>query len=261
MNVLDKIIEVKKQEVALKRKQISTDQLTDRPLFNRPVISLSDALKKGTGIIAEYKRKSPSAGEIQDRKIEDVAKFYESQGASAYSVLTDETFFGGKVGDLRTVKNEVQGPVLRKEFIIDEYQIFEAKAYGADAILLISEALDEYHAMYLTTIAKSLDLEVLMEFHSEEEMEKLNENVDVIGVNNRNLKTLKTDLSTSERLMKYLPYNKVKITESGIRSAEDLLKLYSIGFDGCLLGESVLKDVNLLPELVAAANNSKLLIQ
>lgn len=257
MNMLEKIIEVKKQEVALKRSQQSMDKLTDLPLFNSPVRSLVQALKDGSGIIAEYKRRSPSAGEIQNRKIEDVVQFYAASGASAFSVLTDDSFFGGRVGDLRTVKQLVNGPVLRKEFIIDEYQIFEAKAYGADAILLIAEALDEYHATYLTTIAKSLDLEVLMEFHSEEELNKLNDAVDVIGVNNRNLKTLQTDISTSERLIKYLPYNTLKITESGISSSADLQKLYSMGYEGCLIGESVLKNELLLPEIVEAANNIK----
>jgi indole-3-glycerol phosphate synthase len=257
MNVLDKIIAVKKREVEIKRKQQSIDFLTNQPLFDEPRISLQESIKNGTGIIAEYKRKSPSAGSIQDRSIEEVVDYYERNEVSGYSVLTDESFFGGKVGDLRTVKRIVNGPVLRKEFIIDEYQLFEAKAYGADAILLIAEALDVYHATHLTTIAKSLGLEVLMEFHSVEELDKLNESVDVIGVNNRNLKTLETDISTSQNMLKYLPYNSMKITESGISKPETLQQLYSQGYEGCLIGESVLKDPGLLPILSQIANDAK----
>jgi indole-3-glycerol phosphate synthase len=258
MNVLDQIITSKKLEVEQRRKTVPMDELTQFELFKKPVVSLSNSLKNGTGLIVEFKRKSPSAGNIQERSPEEVINFYTKQEVSAFSVLTDNERFGGGVDDLKSVRKITNGPILRKEFIIDEYQIFEAKAYGADAILLIAEALDDYHATYLTTIAHSLGLEVLMEFHSHKELNKLNDAVDVIGINNRNLQTLETDLSTSRKLLKYLPYDKVKITESGIKKPEELKYLYSLGYEGCLIGEAVLKDLDLLPLLCNAAMNAKL---
>jgi indole-3-glycerol phosphate synthase len=258
MNILDKILDVKRREIEVKRRQQTIDDLTKFPAFNSETISLSESIKNGSGIIAEYKRWSPSASKIQDKPIEEVVEFYKKHNVSGYSVLTDEEYFGGRVGDIRTAKRVVEGPVLRKDFIIDEYQLFEAKAYGADAILLIAEALDEYHALALTTMAHSIGLEVLMEFHSAEEIEKLNDAVDVIGVNNRNLKTLETRIETSEEMLKYLPYNQTKITESGIEQVNQLKFLYDLGFDGALIGESVLKSPGLLSELTAAALGAKI---
>ena len=258
MNLLDKIILAKRQEVEQKRIAQPLDLLTKFPFFEQPVRSLSQSIKNGTGIIAEFKRKSPSAGEIQDKPLGHVVDFYLRNEVSGISVLTDEERFGGTVEDLKSARAISTAPVLRKEFIIDEYQIFEAKAFGADAILLIAEALDEYHATHLATIAYSIGLEVLMEFHSKDELKKLNDNIDVIGINNRNLKTLKTDLKTSEELLKYLPYDKVKITESGIHHPDQLRALYAIGYEGCLIGEAVLKDPQLLTQLKDAANNLKL---
>jgi len=257
MNILDKILDIKRKEIEVKRRQQSIDSLIKQPLFSSETISLSDSITNGSGIIAEYKRWSPSAGKIQDRSIDEVVGFYKEHNVSGYSVLTDEEYFGGRVGDMRTAKRVVEGPILRKDFIIDEYQLFEAKAYGADAILLIAEALDAYHALSLTTMAHSIGLEVLMEFHSAEEVEKLNDSVDVIGVNNRNLKTLETRIETSEEMLKFLPYNKVKITESGIEQANQIKFLYDLGFSGALIGESVLKSPGLLAELSEAALGAK----
>lgn len=257
MNTLQEIIQAKKLEVALRRKQFSIEKLTKMPLFQRECSSLAQSVKHGTGIIAEYKRKSPSAGTIQESSIDDVIRFYDKRGVSGVSVLTDEGFFGGHVKDLSVAQQTTSKPILRKEFVVDEYQLFEAKAYGADAILLIAEALDEYHATYLTTIAQSIGLEVLMELHSEDELDKLNDSVDIIGVNNRNLQTLDTDLKASRELIKYLPYNKVKITESGISKAEELEELYQLGYEGCLIGEAILKNESLLPKLNEVARKLK----
>lgn len=258
MNLLEKIVASKKREVELKRKELPLDLLTKLPLFEAEVRSLKSSIKNGSGIIAEYKRKSPSAGAIQNQSIEDVVEFYNQHQVSGYSVLTDQERFEGCLEDLEQVRHQAKGPVLRKEFIVDEYQLFEAKAFGADAILLIAEVLDEYHATHLTTIAKSLGLEVLMELHSAAELDKLNDAIDVIGVNNRDLKTLQTDISKSEELIKYLPYQTVKITESGIKHPDELRALYAQGYEGCLIGEAILLDKLLLPQLTDAANKFKL---
>lgn len=257
MNILDKIIALKRKEIEVKRQQQSIDILTNFPAFNSKSISLSNSIKNGSGIVAEYKRWSPSAGKIQDKSIEEVLEYYKNHDVSGYSVLTDQEYFGGNIQDISSAKKIVDGPILRKDFIIDEYQLFEAKAYGADAILLIAEALDSYHALSLTTMAHSIGLEVLMEFHSADEIEKLNDAVDVIGVNNRDLKTLDTRIETSEEMLKYLPYNQVKITESGIEQVNQLKFLYDLGFDGALIGESVLKSPDLLSDLTNAALGAK----
>lgn len=258
MNLLDKILTVKRNEIALKRKQLPIDQLIQSEFFDRPVKSLKTAIKEGSGVIAEYKRSSPSAGNIQSKRLSDVLEFYQGKQVSAYSILTDHDFFKGEIEDLLQAKKQTNGVILRKEFIIDEYQIFEAKSFGADAILLIAEALDEYHAKHLTTIAHSIGLEVLMEFHSKDELVKMNDDVDVLGINNRNLKTLETKLDTSEKLIKFLPHDRIKITESGIQQKEDIEHLYSLGFDGCLIGESILKHPQKLDEIVAAAIQHKI---
>ncbi len=258
MNLLEEIIAYKKKEIEKRKEKISLDDLIRSELFDAPRKSLKKSLLDGNGIIAEFKRKSPSAGDLSNgMDLTEVVKYYQSNNVSGFSVLTDENYFGGTIDDLTTVKNLNAGPILRKDFIIDEYQIFEAKANGADVVLLIAEALDEYHTTYLATIAKSIGLEVLMEFHSGEELYKLNENVDVVGINNRNLKTLKTDLRTSFDLIKKLPYEQTKIVESGISSAYEIEELLKIGYNGFLIGESVLKNKGLLEKLVEAANRTK----
>ena len=260
MTVLQDIIQHKREEIESKRRHVSIQNLTQSNLFKRPVKSLQKSIKNGNGIISEFKRKSPSAGLISKGKtLEDTVHFYNKHKVSAISILTDQHYFGGQVEDLSIARSIFSGPILRKDFIIDEYQLFEAKSYGADAILLIAEALDEYHAKYLTTIAKSIGLEVLMEFHSEEELHKLNENVDVIGVNNRNLKTLKTDIQHSFDIIKKLPYHQVKISESGLEHPDQIQDLVQIGYDGFLIGESILKSPESLPSLIEISKQSKFL--
>lgn len=258
MNLLDEIIERKRREVKLRREKIPLSELFKSRYFDTPMQSISAAISEGTGIVAEFKRKSPSAGIIgKNKALDQVLSEYEKHKVSAISILTDEHYFGGSLNDLREARNTVNIPILRKDFIVDEYQIFEAKANGADAILLIAEALDDYHATYLSTIANSIGLEVLMEFHSAEELYKLNENVNVIGINNRNLKTLKTDVRTGFDLIKHLPYDSVKIAESGISSTYEIQELTKAGFNGFLIGESLLKNNGLLLDLNNAITGFK----
>lgn len=259
MNILDQIINHKKREVEERKSRVSAEELTRYELFQRPTNSLKSSLQNGNGIIAEFKRKSPSAGLFSGRELKEVIQKYVKAGVSGCSILTDLEFFGGTVSDLVAARNLTNRPILRKEFIIDEYQLFEAKAHGADAILLIATVLDNYHATHLTTIANSLGLEVLMEFHHESELDKLNDGVDIIGVNNRNLDTLQTTLETSERMLRHLPYNSVKITESGIHRAAQLKYLYDIGFDGCLIGESLLNEERLLDEMIREIEHLKMM--
>lgn len=263
MNFLEKIVAEKHKEVKSRREINSVKHLTEMELFSRETISFSESIKNGSGIVAEFKRMSPSAGPFNlEGNLEDTLSFYESNGVSGYSILTDKEKFGGELIDLTHARLIIDGPVLRKDFIVDEYQLFEAKAFGADAILLIADALDEFHCENLTIVAKSLGLEVLMEFHSKEELCKLNDDVDVIGINNRNLKILKTDVQTSIDLIKYLPFDKVKISESGINSPSQIKTLLEVGYDGFLMGEYLLKSKaeNGLKDIVNMSNILKSVI-
>lgn len=242
MNKLDEILAAKRIEVKTRRQQKSIQQLVDQTTEKVEKRSFSKSIKNGNGIVAEFKRQSPSAGAFNTHSsLEDVLNYYSKFGVSAYSILTDEPYFKGRLEDLQKASKLVDKPVLRKDFIIDEYQIFEAKAFGADAILLIAEALEIDQAKDLTTVAKSLGLEVLMEFHSPDSLDRYNEGVDVVGVNNRNLKTLVTDVQASIDMFRDLPSKAVKISESGIHSATQIQKLKQIGYDGFLMGEFLLK--------------------
>jgi indole-3-glycerol phosphate synthase len=242
-NVLNEILEEKQNEVNRLKKNTALSQLQSYPLFSKPTRSLRFALsEKNFGIIAEIKRKSPSAGNIApDLNVLELMSNYEQAGATAISCLTDNPYFGGSVADLELIAEQSKIPILRKEFIIDEMQIFESKAHGADAILLICEALSKEQILHYTIIAQSLGMEVLLELHHTSELDKLNDLVDVIGVNNRDLKAQKTDISKSLELIPYLPKNKLCISESGIKSIGELEILRNAGFRGALIGESILK--------------------
>jgi indole-3-glycerol phosphate synthase len=248
MNILDKIIEAKKAEVAHQKTLVDVEMLMEIPDFNRECISLkANLLKKGSsGIIAEFKQKSPSKGEINiSAKVEEVTKAYVDAGASGLSVLTEPKFFGGSQANLviaRETNPEI--PILRKDFMIDTYQLFEAKAYGADVILLIAACLEKEQAEMLAKTAKELGMEVLMEVHNAEEVEKLNDFVDIVGVNNRDLKTFTMDVETSVRLSKLIPDKFVKISESGLDSAKTIHYLRENGFKGFLIGETFMKTEN-----------------
>lgn len=242
MSILDSIVEYKKKEVDSCRELVSINELEALPDFSATCHNFKEALINQSGIIAEFKRKSPSKGIINAvSKVEEVVKGYALAGASAVSVLTDFNFFGGSLDDLQKARKAIQIPILRKEFIIDEYQLIEAKAHGADAILLIAAILDKKRAGLLAKKAHDLGLQVLMEIHEESELDVLNEYLDVVGVNNRNLKTFEVNLHQSIILFEKIPKEFLKISESGISSAEDIVFLKKHGFHGFLIGENFMK--------------------
>lgn len=245
-NILDKIVEQKRIEVAEARKQSPEAVLSASEFFSRDTISLKENLQRegSTGIIAEFKRRSPSKGWInQEADVEEVTAAYTKYGASCLSVLTDRDFFGGSDKDLIAArKNNI--PILRKEFIIDEYQLLEAKSIGADVVLLIAACLAPQRVKELAKFAKKLSLEVLLELHAEEELEHICEEVDFVGINNRNLKTFEVDVEHSVRLMQKLPAGKICIAESGIDNADVVIALRNKGFKGFLIGENFMKHQN-----------------
>jgi indole-3-glycerol phosphate synthase len=243
MNILETIIAEKRKEVEEAKQRVSIDELENGYFFKNEVLSLKKFIKdpSRTGIIAEYKRKSPSKGIINDKStVEEVTLAYAAGGASGISVLTDEKFFGGSLDDLVTATvNEV--PLLRKDFMIDVYQLYEAKAFGAEVILLIAACLTKREVKGLAAAAKDLGLEVLLEIHDESELGHICDDVDLVGVNNRNLKTFTVDLEQSIKLAEEIGSFKIKIAESGISSVENLLYLKRAGFDGFLIGENFMK--------------------
>jgi len=243
MNILEKIVVDKRREVKAKINLFPIAFLKHTPLFERKTYSLSKSIKTGSGIIAEFKRRSPSKQVINHKSsVIDVVKAYEKAGVSGISVLADTKYFGGSLDDLIQTRNTVKIPILRKEFIIDAYQIYEAKAYGADAILLIAAILSKEEITSLSVLAHQLNLEVLLEVHNEGELKKSDLSyVDLVGVNNRNLKTFKVSLETSKQLSKLISDNKVKISESGISSIEAINELKKFGFQGFLIGENFMK--------------------
>lgn len=234
MNILDAIIERKKKEV--KEIKIAYQKRENAHAFLK-------ALKKpGLSVIGEIKRKSPSKGDI-DLKLDPVslAKQYEEGGVSAFSVLTDFEGFGGTLDDLKKIKEETILPILRKDFIVDPIQISESIAVGADAILLIVRALGERTEEFLR-LADKQGVDALVEIHDEEELQiAVKAGAKIIGINNRDLRTFKVDLSHSERLAKLLPKGCIKVTESGIQSIDDARGLYAAGFDAVLIGETLVK--------------------
>ena len=247
MNILDKIIADKRKEVDLKKSIIPILQYEASALFERETSSLAHALKQSdTGIISEFKRRSPSKASInQNANVGQVAKGYEKAGVCGISVLTDIKYFGGSIEDLILARASVQLPLLRKEFIIHEYQIIEAKAYGADVILLIAAVLTKQEIKTFSELAKSLGLDVLLEVHNEEELHKsIMPSLDMLGVNNRNLKTFEVSLDTSKSLSQLIPDDFVKVSESGISSIKAIKELKEYGYEGFLIGENFMKTDN-----------------
>ncbi len=247
MNILDKIVADKRKEVGLKKSLVPISQLEQSMLMERNTVSLTKALKaSNTGIIAEHKRRSPSRSVInQGLNVQDVATGYESAGVCGMSVLTDGKYFGGSLDDLLLARSSVSIPLLRKEFIIDEYQLLEARAHGADVILLIAAILSKDEIKQLSETAKSLQLDVLLEVHNEEELHKsLMPSLDMLGVNNRNLKTFEVSLDTSKALSELIPDDFVKVSESGIGSIEAIKDLQQYGYQGFLIGENFMKTDN-----------------
>ncbi len=248
MNILDKIIEHKIKEVA-ERKTLYPIELLEKSVnFESPCVSLKKYLLRPdkSGIIAEFKRKSPSKGDINKyADPEQVSIAYMQAGASALSVLTDKEFFGGSNEDLKTVRKFNFCPVLRKDFIIDEYQIIEAKSIGADAILLIASVLSDLQIDSFAQLAQSLGMEILYEVHNFEELQKIDLQDDkIIGINNRDLTSFVTDVQTSVNLAKHIPDNHIKVSESGISKPQTIKDLKQHGFRGFLIGEEFMKTAN-----------------
>jgi indole-3-glycerol phosphate synthase len=243
MNILEQIIEHKRKEVEQRKKDVDIKALEGERFFTRATYSLKQFITDPTktGIIAEYKRKSPSKGIINDRdSVESVTRMYSAYGASGISVLTDYNFFGGLLDDLIAARdNDV--PLLRKDFMIDEYQIVEAKAFGADVILLIAACLSPKEVKQLATAAKKLELEVLLELHDESELDHICNEVDLVGVNNRNLKNFEVDLQHSVRMAEKIGDDFIKIAESGINDVNNIRFLKQHGFKGFLIGEYFMK--------------------
>lgn len=245
MTILDKIIERKKVEVEEAKQKVSLAALQTYPLFARTCYSLRESIldPQRTGIIAEFKRASPSKGLINgDASVSQVVKGYQVAGASAISVLTDGDFFQGTLADLTEARQALQIPLLRKEFIIDRYQIAEAKAYGADIILLIAACLSSQEIETLSLYAKSLGLSVLLEVHNEEELNRsIFDSIDAIGVNNRNLKDFSVSLDHSYDLVNKIPDRFIKVSESGISDPETIKALKKVGYKGFLIGENFMR--------------------
>jgi indole-3-glycerol phosphate synthase len=243
-NILEEIIQYKYKEVETRKALRSVKKLESSALFESKIFSLKESLlrKDNSGVIAEFKRKSPSKGMINNNA--DVASItcgYVKAGASALSILTDEKYFGGSENDLLAAREINQCPILRKEFIVDEYQIIEAKSIGADAILLIAACLSKKEIDQFAKFARSLNLEVLLELHGEDEFDKISQEVELIGINNRNLKTFIVDIEQSKRYASKIPGSFIKIAESGIDSQSIIKDLKQSGFRGFLMGEHFMK--------------------
>jgi len=256
MNILDKIVARKKEEVAALKSKTSLKELESRPHFSRKPFSLAQSLRDKqqagvAGIIAEFKRKSPSKGTINaEADVKETTTGYIKAGAAALSVLTDVDFFDGSNENLLIAREYVSRPILRKDFTIDPYQVTEAKAIGADAILLIAAILSPEEVQQLAGFAQDMGLEVLLEVHDGEELRRtaLNDKIapliNVVGVNNRNLKNFEVSIQTSIDLAKLMPGQMVKISESGISDPKNIYTLMQHGYEGFLIGETFMKQKN-----------------
>lgn len=247
MNILEQIIDHKQTEVK-ERSELYPIKLLERSIFYKAQpVSLAKYIQRSdlSGIIAEFKRKSPSKGMINEyAKPETVCLKYMRAGASALSVLTDSEYFGGSNDDLTCARKYNYCPILRKDFIVSEYQIFEARSIGADAILLIAEVLTDKELKEFSSLAYSLGMEVLFEVHDKESILKLPAETRIVGINSRNLKDFSVNIEHSTNLFKHLPKDVIKIAESGVDSPEMLIKLKKEGFNGFLIGERFMRDPN-----------------
>ena len=246
--MLEEILEAKKKRLESQKTQLSLDVLKNRCRLMRSARSFRQALLgEDISVVAEIKKASPSLGDIApDLDIAKTAVFYEEGGASAISVLTEEDYFKGESSFIKTVKEATRIPVLRKDFIFEEYQIYESKYLGADAILLIATILEKEILRQLVDISLSLNIEPLVEVHIQEDIEKmLQTKARVIGINNRDLKTFETDTKVTQRLISSVGSGKIIVSESGIKSKEDVRWLKSLGVDAILVGESIVRSTNL----------------
>lgn len=244
MNILQVIVNQKKVEIEAAKSKTSVEQLKNMPLFKRSAISMSENIRSAdsSGIIAEFKRHSPSKKWInQYADPVEVVSAYANAGAAGSSVLTDEQFFKGSLDDFSAVRKAVEIPLLRKEFIVDPYQVYESKAYGADTILLIAAILTPKEVGQMTELAHELNMEVLLELHTEDELGHVHSEVDMVGINNRDLKTFKVDIEQSARMAEKINVKIIKIAESGIDSLETINYFKGFGFDGFLIGERFMR--------------------
>ena len=244
MKILDKIVYDKKSEIENLSKIVSISDLENQKDFTKQSKSLKESIKKSkSGIICEFKRKSPSNEKINYKSnVSDVINGYEKAGAVGVSILTNKKYFDGSISDINEAKKSINIPILRKEFIISEYQIVESKSIGADAILLIASILNKEDIKNYSSLAKSLGLEVLLEIHSIDELNKIsNTDIDIIGINNRNLDTLDIDIKNSIDMFEKIPNEFIKISESGISKVESIIRLIKVGYDGFLIGENFMK--------------------
>ena len=251
MDILEEIVAYKRIEVAKQREQVAPSILYNKveammEKGDYSQLSMRDSLASSTsGIIAEFKRKSPSKGWIkEDGRAEIIPASYSENGASAISILTDEKYFGGSMDFVRTARPLVTCPILRKDFIVDEYQLFQAREINANAVLLIAADLTKAECRQLAKTAHELGLETLLETHSEAELEYVGDNIDMVGVNNRNLGTFHTDVQNSYRLESLLPKDYVLVSESGISNPQTVRELRQAGFRGFLIGETFMKTPN-----------------
>lgn len=244
MHILEKIVEAKRKELGLKKQLIPIPDLERSTLFDRPVNSMKNRLiNSQSGIIAEHKRRSPSKAVINNSlSVQDIVNGYSHAGVCGISILTDGQFFGGSLDDLLLARASTTTPLLRKEFILEEYQLYEAKAHGADVILLIAAILSGGQINDLSKKANELNLEVLLEVHNEEELNNsLVPSIDMIGVNNRDLRTFQVSIETSKTLAGKIPDEFVKVSESGINDSGKIAELQEFGFKGFLIGEHFMK--------------------
>lgn len=245
MNILEQIIRYKRKELQLKKRAQPIERIMNSPLMEKTINSFTDSIKdkRKSGIIAEFKRRSPSEGIINaEANVSEVTSGYATYGASALSVLTDESFFGGGSYDLSLARGNTGIPLLRKDFIIDEYQVAESKAMGADVILLIAAVLQPKAVQQLAHFAHSFGLQVILEIHTQQELDRFCPDIDAIGVNNRDLRTFGTGIQQSINLYPYLPEEVVKLSESGIKTPADAQLLLNIGFDGLLIGSLFMRE-------------------
>ena len=252
MSILREIILNKRKEIDFFKKNNPISEIEKSLFFDREVISLKKSLIEKSGIISEFKRKSPSKPNINlDAEVLTITRGYEISNSSGLSILTDSKYFGGSNEDITLVRDEINIPILRKDFILDEFQIVESKSLGADVILLIASVLSKQEIFKLSKLANELHLEVLAEIHNENELEKvMNPYIDLIGVNNRDLKIFKTDINISKKISKKIPSDFLKISESGIDNYNTVKDLRKYGFNGFLIGEYFMKTINPINESI-----------
>ena len=242
MSILKEILINKRKEVDFLKQNNPISIVEKSKFFNREIISLKKSLIEKSGIISEFKRKSPSKPDINlSAEVLQISRGYELSNSSAISILTDAKYFGGSIEDIYSVRSYINIPILRKDFIIDEYQIIESKSLGADVILLIAACLSKEEVKSLSDFAKSLNLQVILEIHSEKELSYLCDSIDLVGVNNRNLKKFETNINNSINLADIIPSSFLKISESGISNSKEIFILKEYGYDGFLIGENFMK--------------------